>query len=92
MVGARIGVIGDFDPDYLYHQATNLSLDLTARALAIEIACEWIPTDSLAEKSAAALDRFDGLWASPGSPYRSMEGALAGIRFAREQRKPFVGT
>ena len=92
MASARIGIIGDFNPDYLDHHATNQSIDLAARLLGIEISYEWIPTDSLDEQNAGALDRFDGLWASPGSPYRSMEGALAGIRFARERGKAFVGT
>ncbi len=49
-------------------------------------------TDSLDEQTTTALDRFDGLWASPGSPYLSMDGALDCIRFARERGKPFVGT
>ena len=92
MASARIGIIGDFNPDYLYHQATNQSIDLTARRLGIETAYEWIPTDSLDEGGTAALGRFNGLWASPGSPYRSMLGALEGIRFARERGKPFIGT
>jgi CTP synthase (UTP-ammonia lyase) len=92
MAGSRIGIMGDFNPDYLYHQATNQALELTARSLGIDISYEWIATDSLAEESTGALDRFTGLWASPGSPYRSMHGALAGIRFARELGKPFVGT
>jgi CTP synthase (UTP-ammonia lyase) len=38
------------------------------------------------------LERCDALWASPGRPYRSMEGALAAIRFARDRNWPFVGT
>lgn len=92
MAGLRIGIIGDFNPEYLYHKATNQSLDLTARSLGIETSYEWIPTDSLDEQRTAALERFDGLWASPGSPYRSMDGALTGIRFARERGKPFIGT
>ena len=92
MARPRIGVIGDFNPEYLYHQATNKSLDLTARSLGIEIRYEWIATDLLCERGAGAIDRFDGLWASPGSPYRSMIGPLEGIRLARERGKPFVGT
>lgn len=92
MAGLRIGIIGDFEPEYLYHQATNQSLDLSARSLGLEIAREWIATDSLAEHPSGDLDRFDGFWASPGSPYRSMNGALDAIRLARERGKPFVGT
>jgi len=39
-----------------------------------------------------ALETFDGLWAAPGAPYRSLQGGLTGIRFARERGVPFVGT
>jgi CTP synthase (UTP-ammonia lyase) len=92
MARPRIGIIGDFNPEYLYHQATNKSLDLTARSLGIEISYQWIATDLLREQGARAAQRFDGFWASPGSPYHSMIGALEGIRFARERGKPFVGT
>ena len=38
------------------------------------------------------LERFDGLFASPGSPYRSFAGMLRGIEFARSRNWPFVGT
>jgi len=38
------------------------------------------------------LERFDGLWASPGSPYESAEGMLKGIEFARRRDWPFLGT
>jgi CTP synthase (UTP-ammonia lyase) len=49
-----------------------------------------MPTDELHD--AAQLAGFDGLWCVPASPYRSMEGALLGIRHAREQGVPFLGT
>ena len=32
------------------------------------------------------------LWCVPGSPYRSMQGALTAIRYARENKLPFLGT
>src|SRR5690606_14919504 len=35
---------------------------------------------------------FDALWCVPGSPYRSMDGALRAIRAARESGRPFLGT
>ena len=39
-----------------------------------------------------SLDSFDGLWASPGSPYKSFDGMLKGIEFARVHDRPFLGT
>ena len=38
------------------------------------------------------LESFDGLWASPGSPYKSLDGMLKGIEFARKRDWPFLGT
>lgn len=34
----------------------------------------------------------DGLWMAPGSPYRSVAGALTAIRFAREGTIPLLAT
>ncbi len=87
----RIGVIGDFNAASRYHRATNESIAHAADALGLEAQIAWLPTPAL-EGSTAALEGFDGLWCSPGSPYESMQGALDGIRFARERGKPFVGT
>lgn len=86
----RIGLIGDHDPAVTAHQAIPLALSRAARQLGSCIAIEWLPTDALLAD--AGLARFDALWCVPASPYRSMEGALAAIRFAREQGVPFLGT
>jgi CTP synthase (UTP-ammonia lyase) len=91
-MSVSVGVIGDFDPAYTHHEATNLSLELAAQKLGVAVRYEWIGTEVIAAGAVVALEGFDGLWASPGSPYRSREGALAGIRLARERGKPFVGT
>jgi CTP synthase (UTP-ammonia lyase) len=40
----------------------------------------------------ARLTAYDAVWCAPGSPYLSLDGALAGIRFARENAVPFIGT
>jgi CTP synthase len=56
-----------------------------------EIDVEWISTPELKE-SVARLESFDGIFASPGSPYRSFEGMLKGIEFARRRDWPFTAT
>ena len=91
MTPVRIGIIGDFRP-YEYHHATNDALTFTAERLGVDLEYEWVPTDALDARASALLAPFDGIWASPGSPYRSFEGALEGIRFARESGRPFVAT
>lgn len=88
----EIGVIGDFNPSSVPHVSTNAALDHAAAFLGRAVTVSWLPTVTLEGEPAPRLERFDGLWCSPGSPYRSMAGALAGIRFARETGRPFFGT
>ena len=87
----KIGIIGDFNPDYPSHIATNEAINHARNALGISVEVQWLSTQAL-EKQPATLEQFDALWCSPGSPYQSMEGALQAIRFAREQDYPFLGT
>ena len=94
----RIGIIGDFDPGNPTHIATNEALKQAAGALSLALDPAWLPTKALVDQSASSgdietgLNRFDGLWCAPGSPYQSMQGALRAIRFAREHDRPFIGT
>jgi CTP synthase (UTP-ammonia lyase) len=89
----RIGIIGDFNPEFRSHHATNDALQHAARKLAMKVESAWIPTPSLVGTGAAAvLDSFDGLFASAGSPYKSFDGMLKGIEFARVHDRPFLAT
>ncbi len=89
----KIGIIGDFTPEYRSHQAINASLEHAAGRLKSKIKYRWLPTPSMLERgSDATLQSFDGLWASSGSPYKSTAGMLKGIEFARSRDWPFVGT
>jgi CTP synthase (UTP-ammonia lyase) len=83
----RICLVGDFNPEVLAHQAIPKALALAADGRAVEPV--WLSTESSLE---ADLEQYDGFWCVPASPYRSMEGALRVIRFARENRRPFLGT
>jgi CTP synthase (UTP-ammonia lyase) len=88
-----VGIIGDFDPNRKSHQATNNALHHAAAHLSTKLDIRWLPTESLIEAEyKKKLEQFDALWAAPGSPVRSLEGALNGIRFAREMDRPFLGT
>jgi CTP synthase (UTP-ammonia lyase) len=80
MARIKVGIIGDFDPGREVHVATEEALRAGASALALEVEPRWLPTGQLGEPGAnERLRQFDGLWCSPGSPYRSMGGALARI-------------
>ena len=88
----KIGIIGDFNPQKPSHPETNSALEHAAQALSAEVAVEWIHTTELtADNASNRLSRYDGLFASPGF-CENLAGALAGIRFARENGKPFAGT
>jgi CTP synthase (UTP-ammonia lyase) len=86
----RIGLIGDRSDSIVAHRAIPPALSLAATELSIEVEHEWVGSEQVTAISRIAA--FDGLWAIPGSPYRSMEGVLLAIRYAREQQRPFLGT
>ena len=50
------------------------------------------PQPSCAPDAQKKLESFDGIWAAPGSPYKSFDGMLKGIEFARRRDWPFLGT
>jgi CTP synthase (UTP-ammonia lyase) len=85
-----IGLIGDYDAAVLAHQAIPRALALAANGATASVEYEWIPTEEI--QDASRVSGFDGLWCVPASPYRSVDGALRAIRFAREQGRPFLGT
>jgi CTP synthase (UTP-ammonia lyase) len=88
-----IGVLGDFDPGKVSHPATNAAIRHAAKYLSVEAGITWLPTLTLSTAEGQnKLAQFDCLWASSGSPYKSAEGAIKAIRFARETDRPFLGT
>jgi CTP synthase (UTP-ammonia lyase) len=85
-VSAVIGVVGDYNPKNRTHVLTDGALD------GLGLRFEWVPTDAIGDEPEGRLGDYRGLWIAPASPYRSMEGALAAIRYARERGVPLVGT
>ena len=89
----RIGILGDFNPEFRSHHATNEALQHAAAKLNLPVESAWISTPSVLEPEAQrTLESFDGIWAAPGSPYKSFDGMLKGIEFARRRDWPFLGT
>ena len=85
-MSALIGVVGDFNPKNRTHRFTNEALDH------VRLPFEWVPTDAIEDEPEKRLAAYHGIWIAPASPYRSMDGALAAIRYARERGVPLVGT
>ncbi|MCI0489146.1 MAG: CTP synthase [Blastocatellia bacterium] len=89
----KVGIIADYDPDFRPHRKANEVLTHSAKALSAPLEASWLPTEELtSEASLTRLEKFDALWCGPGSPYKSLQGALNAIRFARERDYPFIGT
>jgi predicted lactoylglutathione lyase len=86
----HIGLIGDRDDSVPAHRAIPMALGHAAQAHGLGLELAWVPTEEIT--SPQRLGGFDGLWCVPASPYRSMDGALRGIRHARESGTPFLGT
>ncbi len=85
----RVGIIGEFDPTFRPHAATNDALAHSVAAEGLSISAEWL---SAAAVDVAALVRYSAIWVAPGSPYKSLDGALRAIRHARENGTPCLGT
>ena len=88
----RIGIVGDFTAKNRTHKFTNEALIHSATALNKEEIVEWVPTESLTGDVARKLTPFQAILCAPGSPYKSMDGALNAITYARTQGVPFLGT
>jgi CTP synthase (UTP-ammonia lyase) len=94
MTAARIGVVGEFQPHFDPHSAIAPAVEHArcAKAPRRQVALEWIATDVAERMGSEVLASYDGWWIAPGSPYRSMTGALKVIRYAREHDIPLLGT
>ena len=96
MPRTAIAVIGDLQPGNETHEAIAPSVthadDASGRTGDGATGIEWIATDDALDLPLAVLDRYAGFWIAPGSPYRSMDGALRVIRYAREGDRPLLGT
>ena len=87
----RLALIGDHNPEVVAHRAIPLALELAQKNLSSVLQWDWIGTDAITD-APRQLAGHAGVWCVPASPYKSMDGALAAIRFARETKRPFLGT
>jgi CTP synthase (UTP-ammonia lyase) len=86
----RIALVGDYNGNVPAHRAIPVALEMAANAAGVRVEPVWVPTPQV--QDGASLVGFDGIWCVPASPYRDMNVALDAIRYAREQRLPFLGT
>jgi len=90
-MSARLALVGDYSETVVAHRAIPRALALAAADVGGPLDWEWIRTRDVAPR-AANLAPFAAVWLVPASPYENTAGALDAVRFARETRRPFLGT
>ncbi|MCF6468612.1 CTP synthase [Nonomuraea sp. MG754425] len=86
-----VAIVGDYDERSLPQAATGEALRHAADRLGVGVQVRWVATEPL-ESDLSEVKAADVLWCAPGSPYRSLLGALAALRFGRENGIPTLGT
>jgi CTP synthase (UTP-ammonia lyase) len=85
----KIGILGNLKETYQPHYQMNTAFsDLQDT---FDFSFDWIPTESLINNAPDILNVYHGIVAGSG-PYQSKEGVINGIRYARQNNIPFLGT
>jgi CTP synthase (UTP-ammonia lyase) len=84
----KIGIIGDFNTSYYTHLAINDAISHISEAVEYEFSCDWVHTSILKDNFTEIINRYNGIWMAPGTPYANMQGALDVIKYARENDIP----
>jgi CTP synthase (UTP-ammonia lyase) len=79
----QVTVVGDYTPTNETHAAIDAALEHVGAT------ATWIGTDVA---TPSALDGSERVFIAPMSPYKDFEGAVAAIRWARENDVPTIGT
>lgn len=87
----KIGIVGDFSPEYPSQIATNNALFHSSIKLGVSAVNEWIPTATISKQMDNIKETYQGFWIGPGLP-DSIDGVLSIIQFARENNVPLLGT
>jgi CTP synthase len=90
--GRCIALVGDYSAEVTAHRAIPRALELARTAVGRDdLTWQWIATRDVRD-AARDLGNFSAVWLVPASPYENTTGALAAVRFARETKRPFLGT
>jgi CTP synthase (UTP-ammonia lyase) len=88
----RIALVGDYNENVVAHRAIPIALKLAASGLRADVSWEWLPSRNLPPMGTARLEPYAAFWCVPASPYENTRGVIDAIRFARLQKRPFLGT
>lgn len=91
MKRTRIALVGDFDENMHTHLALNESIDHCRPLLPFDLEAKWVPTEHC-HALLSTSNLYNGLWVTPGSPYRDEGNVLDVIQHARENNVPLLGS
>lgn len=88
----KIAIIGEYNKNFRPHLATNEAIEHSRRLVKKEFATQWLSTEYVEQNLESVLNEYQGFWIAPGSPYKSMKGALDLIKQTRLKKTPTIGT
>lgn len=89
MSWTRIAVVGDYNAQFVPHTSIESAVGHGAARIGRAVDVTWVASEQV---DPADLAGFDALWIAPGSPFRSMSGALDAISHGRTTGTPTLGT
>ena len=85
----KVAILGNMNANYEPHYTMNKCfMDFWEK---VDFSFDWVPTEALEDNDTSILDNYQGIVAGSG-PYKSKAGVINGIRYARKNNIPFLGT
>ena len=84
--------MGDYVATNSTHTATNQAFEHAVKNLNLPITWEWVDTERIEPEFDSITQTYHGFLIAPGSPYKSMQGVLKIIEYARVNKVPTLGT
>ena len=88
----RIAIIGEYYKNFRPHSTLMESIEHVKKKHKVEIEVDWVDTLRAEQEGENLFANYSGFWSAPGSPFKSLEGALSAIKYARVNDIPHLGT
>ncbi|MCL4157671.1 UNVERIFIED_CONTAM: hypothetical protein GTU68_016268 [Idotea baltica] len=87
-----IGLVGKYVELHDSYLSISESLKIAGAENDLDVKIEWIHSEDItSENKERLLGSLDGIIVAPGFGERGLEGKIAAVRFARENKVPFYG-
>lgn len=87
---AKIAIVGE--PVEGSRAQTSLNESLVHLQGKYNFSSEWVETTAVTKSQGTILKNYDAIWSAPGGQFKSTQGALDAILYAREQDVPHLAT